>query len=171
MSTYYQIFGGKINVVSADPSNPIEGQIWYNTTSEVLKYQTVSLGSWASGGNLSASRRYMMGTGTQTAGLAIGGTPSSNSTEEYDGTSWTGGGALGTGRYLAAASGTQTVAALFGGEQAGVGKVAITEEYNGTSWTGGGNMGTARNQLGGCGTQTAGLGFGGVVTTANTNAT
>ena len=37
MSTYYQIFGGKINVISADPSNPIKGQVWFNSATPALK--------------------------------------------------------------------------------------------------------------------------------------
>ena len=73
MSTYYQIFGGKVNVVSADPSNPIEGQIWYNTTTEILKYRGVTSDAWATGGNLATARRFMASAGTQTAGLGFGG--------------------------------------------------------------------------------------------------
>ena len=100
MSTYYQIFGGKVNVVSADPSNPIEGQIWYNTTSEVLKYRGVTAAAWATGGNMATARNQLAGCGTQTAGLGFGGyaTANSNATEEYGGTSWTAGGNMGTAR-------------------------------------------------------------------------
>ena len=72
MSTYYQIFGGKINVVTSDPSNPIEGQVWYNTTSEVLKYRAATTSAWAAGGNLGTARDNLGGAGTQTAGLAFG---------------------------------------------------------------------------------------------------
>ena len=67
MSTYYQIFGGKVNVVSADPSNPIEGQMWYNTTTELLKYRGFAPAAWASGGNMATARRYIAGAGTQTS--------------------------------------------------------------------------------------------------------
>jgi hypothetical protein len=48
MSTYSQIFGSKVNVLSSDPSNPIEGQMWYNTTTEVLKYRVgLTPAAWA----------------------------------------------------------------------------------------------------------------------------
>ncbi len=76
MSTYYQIFGGKINVVASDPSNPIRGQVWFNTATPALKYQALTTtGTWATGGNLGTARRLLAvgGAGTQTAGLAIGG--------------------------------------------------------------------------------------------------
>jgi hypothetical protein len=57
MSTYYQIFGGKINVLSSDPSNPVEGQMWYNTTSEVLKYRVGLIpAAWSSGGTMGTAR-------------------------------------------------------------------------------------------------------------------
>jgi hypothetical protein len=37
MSTYNEIFGGKVNVLASDPSNPINGQVWYNSTDKVIK--------------------------------------------------------------------------------------------------------------------------------------
>ena len=37
MTTYKEIKGQLIRQVSSDPSNPLEGQIWYNTTIGVLK--------------------------------------------------------------------------------------------------------------------------------------
>ena len=45
MSTYKEIQGYKIDAVSSDPSTTQKGQIWYNTTSEVLKY--AGPGAWA----------------------------------------------------------------------------------------------------------------------------
>jgi hypothetical protein len=37
MTTYKGIQGFTIQNLSADPSNPIEGQVWYNSTSNVWK--------------------------------------------------------------------------------------------------------------------------------------
>ena len=37
MATYKEIRGTQIEAVATDPSNPVEGQVWYNTTSNVLK--------------------------------------------------------------------------------------------------------------------------------------
>jgi len=182
MSTYYQIFGGKINVVSSDPSNPIEGQVWFNTTSETLKYRSINLlGTWSSGGNLATSRGGVAGSsnGTQTTAAAFGGNiggsppPSgvvSTATEEYDGTSWTSGGSLSTARSYLGGAGTQTSALAFGGlgpqgQTGSPGTVRTeTEEYNGTSWTSGGPLGTAKYGVGSCGTQTVALSFGGAST-------
>jgi hypothetical protein len=42
MSTYNEIFGGKINVVGSDPANPIKGQVWFNTATPALKYQAAT---------------------------------------------------------------------------------------------------------------------------------
>ena len=92
MATYRSIVGQKIKKVSSDPSNPIEGQIWYNTTTGTLKGAQFNAAAWASGGNLPLAKR-TQGCGTQTAGLTcMGYTPSPGyqvGTEEYDGTSWT----------------------------------------------------------------------------------
>ena len=37
MATYITIKGMAVETVSADPSNPTEGQVWYNTTTNTLK--------------------------------------------------------------------------------------------------------------------------------------
>ena len=42
MATYKEIRGTQIEAVATDPSNPVEGQVWYNTTSNVLKGQAVT---------------------------------------------------------------------------------------------------------------------------------
>ena len=109
MTTFKEIRGTAIQSVSTDPSNPEVGQIWYNNSIGVLKgYQSLG-GVWSSGGNLATARRAMTGTGTQTAGLAMGGFPAATAllVEEYDGTSWTGGGDLPAVRWSAAAAGTE----------------------------------------------------------------
>ena len=74
MVAYTGIQGQNILIVSSDPANPTEGQIWYNSTTNLLKgYQIATLNSWASGGNMTTARGYLGGAGTQTAGLAFGG--------------------------------------------------------------------------------------------------
>ena len=37
MANYREIKGFRVQCVSADPSNLVEGQIWFNTTSGTLK--------------------------------------------------------------------------------------------------------------------------------------
>jgi hypothetical protein len=103
MTNYTGIQGQNILIVSSDPANPTEGQIWYNTTSNLLKgYQNVVVAAaWASGGSLSTARATGAAAGIQTAGLYAGGLDSggvTTATELYNGTSWTTGGNLGTAR-------------------------------------------------------------------------
>jgi hypothetical protein len=74
MATYKGIQGFTIQNLSADPSNPIEGQVWYNSTSNVWKVEeATTAGSWATGNNLNTGRDILAGAGTQTEGLAFGG--------------------------------------------------------------------------------------------------
>ena len=93
MTTYKELKGTNIEVNSSDPSNPLEGQVWFNSTDNVLKGQRPNLsGSWATGGNLNDSRNGVAGAGTgNTAALAFGGSspPYTGNTELYDGTNWT----------------------------------------------------------------------------------
>ena len=166
MSTYYQIFGGKINVVASDPSNPIKGQVWFNTATPALKYRGITTGTWASGGNMNTARYALGGLGTQTAALGFGGyIPSyTAATEEYDGTTWTSSGSMANAAFNRGGVGTQTVGLAVGGFLAGY--ITASEEYNGTAWSAGGALATARGSSGGAGTQTVGLAIGGSPLTA-----
>ena len=37
MATYITLYGILIQVLAADPSNPVTGQLWFNSTSNTLK--------------------------------------------------------------------------------------------------------------------------------------
>ena len=37
MATYIELKGIEIQVIAGDPANPVEGQVWYNSTSATLK--------------------------------------------------------------------------------------------------------------------------------------
>src|SRR6056300_1388156 len=92
MASLKEIRGIDIEVRTSDPENPESGQVWYNTTTELLKgYRQVVGNAWSTGGDLNTARSFLGGVGTQTAGLAFGGNvpPVTGATEQYDGTSWT----------------------------------------------------------------------------------
>ncbi len=177
MATYKEIRGTQIEAVATDPSNPVEGQIWYNTTSNVLKGQaTTTAGSWATGGALNTGRYGLASAkmGTQTAALAFGGGGPSGPpywttvTETYDGTSWTEVNDMSTARAYGAGFGTQT-AAISAGGNAPPGVTANTESYNGTNWTEVNDLNNARTQLAsGTGPSTAGLVCGGYTPSPDT---
>jgi hypothetical protein len=91
MATYKGIQGFTIQNLSADPSNPIEGQVWYNSTSNVWKVEeATTAGAWATGGSLNTARYALAGAGTQTSALAFGGNDPTRTgaTEEYNGATW-----------------------------------------------------------------------------------
>jgi hypothetical protein len=37
MASYKEIFGTNIEVLASDPANPVAGQVWYNSTDNVVK--------------------------------------------------------------------------------------------------------------------------------------
>ena len=161
MATYKDIHGTNIEVVSSDPSNPANGQVWYNSTDGKLKGNAqLSVGAWATGGNLNTARYIGGSAGIQTAALYFGGLtvpPVTAVTEQYNGSAWTEVADLNTGRYIAGA-GTYTSALGFGGPPA----QALTESWNGSSWTEVGDLNTGRRGLAGAGaSNTACLAFGG----------
>ena len=157
MTTYKEIKGTQIEVLASDPSNPVEGQVWYNSTSTALKGSVrTTVGSWATGGSLNTGRRQMAGAGTSSsAALGFGGylapPPAAPSAlcESYNGTSWTEVGDLNTARRGLAGNGTQTSALAYGGNTGSVS--AKTNSWNGSSWTEVNDLGTARQQGGGAG--------------------
>jgi hypothetical protein len=139
-------------------------------TSKDLKYTgATAAGAWATGNNMGTARQYLAGCGTQTAGLAFGGSPPiTGATEEYDGTNWSPQTGLNTARQCLAGAGTQTAGLAFGGGASPpTNTTDATEEYDGSAWTAGGNLLLKRRYLGGCGTQTAGLAFGGYTPAAD----
>ena len=52
MTTYKGIRGFTIQSLASDPSNLTTGQIWYNTTSTVIKGYASIGAAWSSGGDL-----------------------------------------------------------------------------------------------------------------------
>ena len=60
MSDFKSLKGLYIKHVSSDPSNLIEGQIWYNTTSQTLNVAP-AITAWSSGGNINTARMYLGG--------------------------------------------------------------------------------------------------------------
>ena len=97
MATYKNIKGFGIQYLASDPTNPITGQVWFNSTSKALKGAsagTVAGATWASGGALNTARGASGGAGLQTSGLIFGGynpvaTAAVAITEAYNGSSWT----------------------------------------------------------------------------------
>ena len=76
MTTYKEIFGKPVKVLSSDPTDAgAEGQVWYNSTSGTFK-SIVAGGAWSAGSSLITAIREQTGLGaTQNAQLSIGGFP------------------------------------------------------------------------------------------------
>jgi len=161
MANYTGIQGQNILIVSSDPANPIEGQIWYNSTSNTLKGYANVGGAWSSGGNVNTARHRVGSAGLQTAALLFGGT-SGVQTESYNGSTWTSLANMSraTGNQMGAGCGTQTSALGFGG-YGPPGMNTASESWNGTSWTATPALNTGRASGGGAGTQASALFFGG----------
>ena len=101
MTTYKELKGTNIEAVSSDPSNPIEGQVWYNTDSNVLKGNRAALqGSW-------------------TVQNTCGGEPQparAANTELWNGTNWTEVNNLNQNKFGFPGGGSTTSGLVFGGE-------------------------------------------------------
>ena len=137
MATYKEIKGTNIVTVANDPPAPLNGQMWYNSTSQTMKGFTSSpAGTWSSGTALNTARGYAGGVGIKTAALVFGGGPPPAPTaianvEQWNNTAWTEMNDLNTKRAFVAGGGTYTSALASGGDQLS----GVTESWNGSNWT------------------------------------
>jgi len=172
MTTYYGLYGQKVQYLASDPTDVQIGQVWYNSTSAILKVRAVSTaGTFAAGGNLGSTIYSNGGAGIQTASISFGGRQvagnitDTGQTELYNGTSWTTNPTgLNTAKRTMGSAGTQTAALSFGGTLGSPNQYqSATESWNGSSWTNlPGTLNTARyNSNNGAGTQTAAIYSGG----------
>jgi len=171
VSTYKEIFGEKIKKGSADPSNPLEGQMWYNSTTGTLRARLNVAAAFASAENLPVGFGRGGRAGTNTAALAshgFNGGGVDNKSYEYDGSTWTTTGTVNQTMRVLGSSGVQTSAMAFcGGLNPNNPSFPPqlsnkTESYNGSSWTNETNYPT--NQYGNSGagvSETSTLSFGG----------
>ena len=162
MADYKGIKGFKIQSVSSDPSNLTKGQIWYNSTSAVVRGRAIGVGAWSAGAPINNSRAWGGAAGTTgTTAMYFGGnenpTPPYNmttETEEYNGTSWAEVADLNTERLQIVGLGSQSDAMAVGGFTSG-GELNASEHWNGTSWTATNNLGSQRRALGAAGHATS----------------
>ena len=167
MADYKGIQGYSVQSLASDPSPTasVEGQLWYNSASNVWKIASAAAGTWAAGGNLNTARGKAGNAGTQTAALWAGGSDSpTDLTEIYDGTSWSEVYNLNTPRMFNSGTGTATAAISAGGRTPGPPSTrvsTVSETYDGTSWTEGGDIPAVREAGSGAGTTTASLYIGG----------
>ncbi len=167
MATYRSIVGLKIKKRSSDPSNPVLGEMWYNTTSGTIKVRAFGSASWSSGATAPGAYMTFAGCGTQTAYIKTMGNdgspapnPLANDSQEYDGSSWTG---APNSPYEArdpGQAGIQTAAVFFGGQKTpGASTTAVS--YNGSSFSGIPSMNHNRRSVNGTGSSTAAITVGG----------
>jgi hypothetical protein len=163
MANYDTIAGLTIPVLSADPSAPIEGELWYNTTVE--KFRGYGLfqqnAAWSTNPTgLNSGRRECMGMGTENDGLGfcgyIGGFPRSLATEAWNGTTWTsvqnyGQGGLGQSVAHVGGTGGSSASGTGGYFFPGQANVSSHYQFNGSSWSSATGTPTTTANAGGCG--------------------
>ena len=151
MGDYININGNNIPIRASDPTNPIEGEVWYNTTTNALKGRGVTTAdAWASGTNYPANIRNQMGAGSQLAAVQMGGyngTSNVTATNEYDGSAWTSSGALPAPQGDGRAGGPQTDVIAAGGSVSGTAFQTTSLSYNGSTWSPTPSLNTGRNAM------------------------
>jgi len=175
MATYKGVKGVNIQSKASDPTaSEAVGTVWYNTTTNLLKYVIEGAGAWSSGGAVNTARDLIASGGTQSAAWGAGGEPPNTAkTEIYNGSTWTEVADLVSGpRYGCEGFGSTTAALAAGGHPPSAGG-NFTETWDGTSWTETNNMNTPRYNFGSAigSPQTAGLVMGGITAPGHGNDT
>jgi len=169
MTTFKEIRGNLIKSTSTDPANPQEGQIWYNSTSQVLKGEEF-LEAWSSATSLLNNHgEHIAGSGSGTDGLAFGGEGPVNYdlTEEWNGSGWTAGGVWPSKDESIMSCGTSGPTTIgFGGIGSPSGSPPVSRQttsatYDGSSWTTTNSLPVAKRAGQGFGTNTAAVAAGG----------
>ena len=76
MSTYEEIKGMKVREYTTNPDDPLEGQLWYNQTDSVAKYEAlVTTAAFSTGTAYNSARASGASSGTRTSALISGGAP------------------------------------------------------------------------------------------------
>ena len=173
MSTYQGIRGLKVRDYTTNPDNPLEGQLWYNKTDQVGKYQIPNVAdAWRTSAPLNTASWSRVTGGSVTSAWANSGeqTPSQGTAfitnmETWNGTTWTEVQDSGSKHYGGNGSHgvpNNTTGLVFAGY--GPSDHGDTEEWNGSSWTELSNLNTTRRFPGGNGTTTeACLVYGGLI--------
>ena len=172
MSTYQGIRGLKVRDYTTNPDDPLEGQLWYNKTDQVGKYQVpivTSTGAWRTANSINTARDDGYMVGAQTSAILFGGKTNPPPSrigvvESYDGVSFTEVNDFNTARGGTFGGGVSNTSAIAAGGQTGSGDgtaVANVETWNGSSWTETTDINSARFLGASGGTSTSTLIFGG----------
>ena len=153
MSTYKEIRGLKVRDYTTNPDNPIEGQLWYNETDNVAKYQIPNLlASWRTANNANTARSSGVSAGIQTSAIVYAGFSNPPAVryanaETYNGTSFSETGDLNQSRNALGGVGASSTSAIAIGGYDGSSNTGKTETWDGSSWTEVADLNTSRANL------------------------
>jgi len=161
MADYININGNNIPIRASDPSNPILGEIWYNSTTNLLKGQGLGTAAWATGTNYPLTVYDATGFGTPTAAIIMGGSapPTISTVNTYDGSSWASATSLPATNSGADSDGPQTAGLFVGGTDQ-----TANYDWNGSTWSANPTLPVGRSghaTVGGAAVQTAALAISG----------
>jgi hypothetical protein len=163
MADYKNIKGFNIQYLDSDPPNPIEGQMWFNSTSQTLKgaeAATIVNATWASGADMNVAKAELSSSKSdtdQTVTVAKGA-----NAETYNSISWTTITAPPTASNAAAGFGTKDDFTKAGGIYSTPPGYNVTVNWNGSAWTAGGNINWGRYDVAAFGlTGSSGIAAGG----------
>jgi len=167
MSTYKEIKGSTVQYLSSDPPASHTGQVWYNTSTNQLKFNAgTPRTAWVSKAQNPQEQTFgCSGSSSATNGMMFG--SQSTYTSMWNGAIWTTGNPITISknnipRYGGGGAGGSNTEALFFGGYQSPNLTAFTEKWNGTTWTNVNTMPEGKFAVGGTGSSsTAAIGIAG----------
>ena len=143
MATYYDIFGQKVQYLSSDPSPVTEGQVWYNSSTNLTKVEGYATAAWTTQTAYPQAVRDAFGFGaSSTAALVAGGAnPGIGGRKadafSYNGSAWTTLNSVPTPLNGLDADGPLSAGFTAGGNTPGSPVATNTSsfDFDGTNWT------------------------------------
>jgi hypothetical protein len=167
MADYKNIKGFNIQYLDSDPPNPIQGQMWFNSTTQTLKgaeAATIADATWASGGSLPTPMYAGTGCGTgTTSGMAMtgasDGVPLTSTAYQYNGTNWAEVAELNTAKTGSSSAKNSPITTTLNYAGDGPGTYSATNEsWNNTTWTEEADLNVAGNHATGFGVSSTSAG-------------
>jgi len=145
--------------VAGDPALPANGDVWYNSSTDLFRGAVVGAAAWSSTGSLTAARRLNAGAGSASSAISVGGYSGAylNVCDAYNGSTWSSTTVYPTNILANYATGAASNTVLAFSGEAAYGGVTACRLFDGSTWTLTGSMASGSDYSGGAGSSTAAL--------------
>lgn len=145
--------------VAGDPAAPANGDVWYNSSTDLFRGAIIGTPVWSASGYLTTIRRLNAGAGSVSSAISVGGYNSGylSVCDVYNGSTWSSTTAYPTNILANYATGAASNTVLAFSGSVSYNGVTACRLFDGTTWTLTGSMASGSDYGGGAGSSTAAI--------------